>query len=703
MVGGIHCAGCVHKLESTLGRTPGVQKARVNLTTRRMVLQFDPALTTQADVFATAESIGYTLQPYDPALLESADRKAEHHLMLCMAVAGFASMNVMLLSVSLWAGWAEMTPITKAFMQWFSALIVLPTVVYAGQPFFKSAWQALRHGRVNMDVPISLAILLTSTLSFVDMLIGRGETYFESAAMLLFFLLVGRYLDMRARGRNRSAAEHLLKLQSQTVRRIGKKGTVEDIPPTQLAVGDIILVARGQRIGADGIIIEGTSTLDLSLLTGESLPQPASVGVHVYAGTLNGEASLHIRVTAVGEATTLARLAKLVEEATQAKNRYTRLADRVARLYAPVVHTLSLSTFCAWFFILHADFHTSILVAAAVLIVTCPCALALAVPAVQVALVSKLLRHGVILKAPDALERLTHVKTIVFDKTGTLTTGKLALCNTAPKAALALAAGMAATSQHPLSKALARACPTAKPLTETQEHPGQGLSVVHKGITYRLGNASFCKVPAHTPLPPMPEGATILWLSSTETHAKPVPFVLSDALKPSALEALPALRRMGLTPYLLSGDAPATVAAVGAALALPEGHILGGQTPQQKHDFLRALSTAGTPALMCGDGINDAPSLAAAHVGLTFASATDIAQTSADLILQNEDLRLIPQLMVWAHQGHRAVLLNFGLSFAYNLITVPAAMMGYITPLWAAAAMSASSLMVVSNALRLAR
>jgi Cu2+-exporting ATPase len=700
MVGGIHCAACVARLERTFGHTAGVTRARVNLTTRRMLIDYNPALTTPEDLMALGESIGYTMQPYDPGLLERADRKAERHLLLCIAVAGFASMNVMLLSVALWAGHTEMDAATRLFMQAISALIVVPAVAYAGMPFFTHAWRALRHGSVNMDVPISLAVILTTSLSVADTWLGAGETYFESAAMLLFFLLVGRYLDTRARGKNRSAAEQLIKLQSQHVRRIKADGTVESIPPTALKVGDLILVPAGQRIGADGTVEDGISALDLAFLTGESLPQTVTPGQPVPAGALNVEAPLRICVSAVGEATTLAQLAKLVDEATQAKNKYTRLADRVARAYAPLVHTLALGTFLVWFFALGASFHQSLLYAAAVLIVTCPCALALAVPAVQVALVSKLLRHGIILKVPDALERLIAIQSVVFDKTGTLTTGHLTLVSNPPAKALAIAAAMALHSTHPLSMAIAAAAPNTTPWPKVKEHPGKGLSATHNGHTYKLGSPGFCNVLAPVDLK---DGQSAIILTSTAPNFKPITFVLADTLKPDATATLHQLQTMGLTSYLLSGDAPATVQTIGQQAGLPASHILGGQTPKQKYAFLKNLEAQNQPALMCGDGMNDAPSLAAARVALSFGTASAIAQTSADFILQDESLRNIPRLYRWAWQGHRAVLMNFGLSFAYNIVTVPMAMAGYITPLGAAVAMSTSSLLVVMNALRIAR
>lgn len=695
MLDGVHCGGCVAKIERTLQPLNGVEKARVNLTLRRMVLEFDPRRVKEAKLLQTIESLGYTPRPYDPAMFEQADAKQEDFLLLCLAIAGFASMNVMLISVAMWAGHDSMSLATRTLLQAFSSLITLPAVAYAGQPFFSSAWKALKHGGVNMDVPISLAVILTTALSTVDMFLRSGETYFESAAMLLFFLLCGRYLDQRARGQSRSSAEQLLTLQAVNARRLSKGGKVEEVAAASLKSGDMILVARGERLPADGIVVNGESSIDASLLTGESLPRAVRIGDSVHAGCINTEAALTVRVTASGQATTLAHIAKLVDEATQAKNAYTRIADRLARRYAPVVHTLALVTFSVWYIGGYADFHTALLHAATVLIVTCPCALALAVPAVQVALVTRLLKLGILLKSADALERLNDIGAVIFDKTGTLTTGELAWVSGGSLAERKLAARMGMASSHPLARAMVRAFKDETPLKGVKEIAGKGLEAHVNGEVIRLGSAAFCGAK----FTEISAGRTALWLKVARKPA--VRFELADTLRDDARETVGDFTRMHLKTLLLSGDSKATVKDVAGKVGLQDWQ--GEVSPAAKHAALKALELKGFKALMCGDGINDAPSLAAAHIGLTFGNAADIAKTGADIIVQNG--RLHDAVVVWkiAKLGHKAVIANFMISFAYNVVTVPIAMAGMMTPLWAAVAMSASSLMVVGNALRLAR
>lgn len=694
MLEGVHCGGCVAKIERALAQEDGVHKARVNLTLRRLAVTYDPAVVDADALVAAVEKLGYGARPYDPQALGRSDDKEAAFLLTCLGVAGFASMNVMLISVALWAG-GEMHASTRALLQAFSALITLPAVAYAGQPFFISAWKALRHGQTNMDVPISLAVLLTSGISTYDMFARYGETYFESAVMLLFFLLCGRYLDQRARGKSRSAAEQLLNLQQVTARLVEKGGKVREVSAEDLKTGQVVLVARGERFPADGVVVDGKTQVDASLLTGESLPQAAGVGDAVMAGCINIEAAVRVRVTAGGKETQLAAVARLVASATEAKNAYTRLADRVARWYAPVVHTLALATFVVWYGGGLADLHTALLHAAAVLIVTCPCALALAVPAVQVALVTRLLKLGVLLTSADALERMAGVTRVVFDKTGTLTTGILRWVNGGDKAARRLAARMGMASRHPLALAMVQEAPDVAPLENVREVAGKGLEATVDGKKVRLGSAAFCGVKDDRAA--LPAGHTALWLAVAGKPA--VRFELADMIRDDAARTVRDFKSAGLAVAMFSGDRAETAAAVAKMVGIDDAH--GQMTPAAKHDALQAMATAGGKVLMCGDGINDAPSLAAAQVGLTFGRAADIAKTGADVVLQNDKLH--DAVVVWrlSRLARRAVVMNFGLSFSYNVVTVPLAMLGYMSPMWAALAMSASSLMVVGNALRL--
>ncbi|MGB1025867.1 MAG: heavy metal translocating P-type ATPase metal-binding domain-containing protein, partial [Rhodospirillaceae bacterium] len=431
MVEGLHCAACVWLIETLLGRNPHVLKGRVNMTTRRLSLQWSVPEGAGEDlginqILAPIQAIGYRLMPYDPGMLDQEAKKEEAHLMRAMAVAGFASGNVMLFSVSVWFGF-DMDEATRTLMHWLSALVAIPAVLYAIRPFAKSAIQALRARRSNMDVPITVAVILATAVSLWETARSGPHAYFDAAVMLLFFLLVGRFLDVRARSKARSAAEHLVTLGAGSVTLERPDGSQARVPPAAVQPGMTVLVAAGERVGVDGTVQDGRSDLDMSLLTGESLPVAVDKGGQVFAGTLNLSGPLRLTAEAVGESTVLAEIVRLMEGAEQGRARYVALADRVARGYVPVVHALAAVSFLAWVLIGGMVWQQAILIAAAVLIVTCPCALALAVPVVQVVATGRLMRRGILVKSPTALERLTTVDHLVFDKTGTLTLGRLTL------------------------------------------------------------------------------------------------------------------------------------------------------------------------------------------------------------------------------------------------------------------------------------
>ncbi|MFZ2587206.1 MAG: heavy metal translocating P-type ATPase [Alphaproteobacteria bacterium] len=693
LVDGIHCAACMGRVERALSAIPGITSARVNLTTKRVVVSWQGPLSVMVKAASASAKAGYSLTPYTPQTLDATTTTHERWLLRCLAVAGFASMNVMLLSVALWSG--PMPTAQRLLLQWFSAIITLPAIAYAGQPYFRAAWQALSHGRTSMEVPISIALILTTSLSLFDTILGHGETYFESAVMLLFFLLAGRYLEARVRGQSHNAAAHLMGLQHTTVAVLGKGGKVHTLAANAVPVGATVLWRHGERLGVDGTISHGHGTVDASVLTGESLPRAATVGDAVQAGLVNTGPTLHVRATAVGQSTVLAELARLTEAATHVKNRYTRLADKIARIYAPVVHTLALFTLAGWLLV-GLNWHESLLRAAAVLIVTCPCALALAVPTVQVAVVGNLLKRGIILKNGEALEKLAHTRTIVLDKTGTLTTGRLHLVRGGTPAQRTLAARLAVISRHPLAQGITASLPAAKPLPHAREVVGQGVQGTYQSQPVRLGSAAFCGL---TTTPTLAVGEAALYLKTGT--AKPVLLVLKDTLRPEAAATISTLTSMGMALHLLSGDTPAAAAAMAAHVGIP--HATGHATPAAKQSMLARLATTSPNLMMVGDGLNDAPSIALAPVGVSFGKATDLAKLSADIILHNESLTALPLLLRMACTARTGVRGNVGVSLAYNVVAVPLAMAGFITPIWAAVLMSTSSILVVANAARLGK
>jgi Cu2+-exporting ATPase len=686
----IHCAACISKVERALGAHPGVKSARVNLTLKRASIDAEPEVTAE-EMRALVEQAGYEAHELDAGTLSAtATDRAGRELLMRLAVAGFAAMNVMLLSVSVWSG-AEAA--TRDLFHWISAAITLPAIAFAGVPFFRNAWAALRHGRLNMDVPITLAILLAVVTSLWETSLSGEHAYFDAAIALTFFLLAGRYLDHRTRAIARSAAEELTALEVPRATRL-RDGAEEVVGVAELAVGDMIFVRPGGRMPVDGVIASGTSELDRSLLTGETLPVFAGEGQAVSAGEVNLTGPLTIRATAVGAETSLHRMADLVAIAESGRSRYTSLADRAARLYAPGVHILSALAFAGWY-LATWDLRTAINIAAAVLIITCPCALGLAVPAVTTAASGRLFRRGMLIKHETALERLAQVDTVVFDKTGTLTTGTPRLTNldVLPREAVAVALALSQVSAHPLAQAITTAARdaglAAAEVTEITEVPGYGTKGRIKGQEVRLGRASWVGAE------PRAETATFLKVG----EAAPLAFTFTDALRPGAQEAVAALTRQGKRVILMSGDTTPAVEALAAQLGI--GEWLAEALPADKAARVAALSQEGAHVLMVGDGLNDTAALAAAHVSISPASALDAARVASDIVLLGNDLTPIGAACVTARAATRRIRENFRIATVYNLVAVPLAVAGLCSPLIAALAMSASSITVSLNALRL--
>ena len=699
-VPGMRCGGCVATVERTLTQTPGVVFARANLTAKRVTVRWREDILDRQAVLDRLERAGFPGHAFRDAA--PVDRQYERSLLLCLGVAGFAATNIMMLSIAVWWGEAsDMDVATQTLFHWISALIALPVVAFAGRPFYRSALAALRTGRLNMDVPISLAILLATAMSLFQTIRSSSQVYFDGATALLFFLLVGRYLDTIVRRGAQEAAANLLALQSDRATLVNADGVRCDVAIEDLRPGDIVAVAAGERIPVDGIVRRGASDLDASLITGESQPVSAFAGAMVHAGVMNLTGAIDVETTATGDGTLLAGIARLMESAQQGRARYVRLADRVSRYYAPVVHVLGAATFAGTMLVGHG-WAEALTRAIAVLIVTCPCALALAVPAAQVAAAGRLFREGVLLKSADALERFAEIDTVVMDKTGTLTLGQPRLVNADAilPDVLRRAASLAATSRHPLSRALLHTATANGPVAaaqDTREVPGCGVVCTSSRGETRLGSAAFAGAQAG-PTPFMQ-----LWFAAPgET---PVRFLFEDELRPDAREAIVQLRRSGHPVVLLSGDRPEAVAA--AAQAAGIGGYEGGLSPAGKIARLDALRTRpgrgqGKP-LMVGDGLNDAPALTAAYASISPSSAADIAQVAADAVFQGKTLASVATTLRVARRTRAVVIQNFVLAFGYNILFVPLAMAGIVTPLIAAIAMSSSSISVTLNALRLRR
>ncbi|MYM56125.1 heavy metal translocating P-type ATPase [Thalassovita mangrovi] len=686
----VHCGACISAVESALAEHPGVHSARVNLTLRRASVEADHDVMPQ-ELIGVLNRIGYEAHELDAGTLSAtATDKAGRELLMRLAVAGFASMNVMLLSVAVWSGAVDAT---RDLFHWISAAIALPTIVFSGQPFFRNAWSALKNKRLNMDVPIVLAIALAVVTSLWETSLSGEHAYFDAALTLTFFLLAGRYLDHRTRAIARSAAEELAALEVPRAFLL-RDGEEKQVPVSELAVGDLIMVRPGGRMPVDGEIVEGTSEIDRSLLTGETVPVFAEAGQKVSAGEVNLTGPLTIRASAVGKDTSLHRMADLVAIAESGRSRYTSLADKAAKLYAPGVHILSALSFVGWY-LYSWDMRTALNIAAAVLIITCPCALGLAVPAVTTAASGRLFRRGMLIKHSTALERLAQVDMVVFDKTGTLTAGTPELTNMGDHATrdLEIALALAQGSAHPLSVSLTNAVQAAgvKParIEGLTEVPGYGTEGTWQGRRVRLGRGAWVGAPARA--------QTTAWLSVE--GEEPQPFSFADRLRDGAEEAVKALLDSGKDVILMSGDATGAVEELADRLGIRQW--VAEALPADKAARVAALREQGKSVLMVGDGLNDTAALTEAHVSISPASALDAARVASDIVLLGGDLSPIADAVTTARSATRRIRENFRIATIYNVIAVPIAVIGLATPLVAALAMSASSITVSLNALRL--
>lgn len=702
MIDGLHCAACVWLIESVLMRQKGVVAARVNMTTRRLRLSWRAGDADPSVLLAAVTRLGYRVIPFDPEHMKSSSAKQDRALLRALSVAGFAFGNVMLLSVAVWAGHAEgMGPATRSLLHWISALIALPAIVFSGQTFFRSAIAVVRQGRTNMDVPISIGVILAAAMSLHETIVGAQHVYFDSSIGLLFFLLIGRVLDRRMRRQAQSSAEHVLALTATAAKVMQPDGAVRLVPTSDIQPGMRILVAAGERIPADGRVTEGTSTIDTSLIDGESAPKTVIQDSEVFAGTLNLSGTLIIEASVVSDHTLLAEIARLIEAAECQRGRYVALADRVARYYAPVVHGAAALTFLGWWLVADLSWQQALLIAIAVLIITCPCALALAVPAVQVIATGRLLRRGIIVKSGTALERLAEAEMVVFDKTGTLTTADIVLDPDQPveDVDLSLAAAMAAASTHPLARAVVRAASLRgidpAVASNVREVSGSGLESDTPDGVIRLGSRSFCGLADSDDHDAGPE----LWLD--QPPLRPVRLSFIDQPRADAKTVVGQLIRQGYQLAVFSGDRKQTVGRLARMVGIQDWR--SGLSPVDKVQHLNALHQHGRHVLMVGDGLNDAPALASAHVSMSPATAADVSQNAADVVFQGDRLAPVVYALQLARRADTLVRQNLMLAFGYNAVTIPLAAAGYVTPLVAAIAMSTSSLAVMLNALRLSR
>ncbi|ESY92726.1 cation-translocating P-type ATPase [Mesorhizobium sp. LNHC229A00] len=688
----VHCGACIQTIETALGKLDNVEGARVNLSTKRVTIRWRG---NEVPPFVAALGrLGYEAHLFAPEVDDQDKTLAE--LIRAVAVAGFAAGNIMLLSVSVWSG-AEGA--TRDLFHWVSALIAIPALAFAGGIFFRSAWNALRHGRTNMDVPIAVGVSLAYAMSLYETINHGEHAYFDASVSLLFFLLIGRTLDHVMRERARTAVKSLSQLAARGAMVLRGDGARDYLPVGEIEPGMQLLIAAGERIPVDGKIIQGASDLDCSLVSGESTPKNVASGEAVQAGVLNLTGSLTIEATAAAKDSFLAEMVRLIEAAEGGRAHYRRIADRVSALYAPVVHLTAFVTFLGWMAVT-GEWHRAMTIAIAVLIITCPCALGLAVPIVQVVAARRLFENGIMVKDGSAMERLATIDTAVFDKTGTLTLGQPRLVNTSSidPAMLAIAADLAAHSRHPYSKAIAGfAAPGGqRKFDVVTEQPGFGIEAAAAGNIWRLGRRGWAGWKARTGGEGRHGyGGTVL----TKDGIIVATFDFEDALRVDTRAAIDQLHNAGMSVEMLSGDTAKACAEVADALGVDD--FVSCLLPSGKVERIESLARDGHKVLMVGDGLNDTPALSAAHVSIAPATAADIGRNRADFVFLRESLLAIPLALDVSRKAGSLIRQNITIAIIYNAVAVPIAILGHVTPLIAAVAMSASSLLVIGNAMRL--
>jgi len=711
IIEGIRCASCVWLNEKIIGRLPGVLEARVNYATGRARVVFDPELVTPTAVFSRIAEIGYRARPYTSSAAQLTAKREQRDLLLRFGTAFFLTMQLMAYSFALYAGYFQgIGAQIKGLLQVFSWLVTTPVVFYCGWPFLAGAWRALANRSPNMELLIAIGALSSYGYSIYGSLSG-GEVYYETAAMIVTLILAGRLLENAAKRRSAGSIELLLGLCAGQARRLSGE-TLETVDAAQLAVGDLILVAPGERFPTDGRVVEGSSDVDQSPATGEALPVVKGAGDEVIAGSSNLTGALRVVCEKVAADSFIARVARLVEEAQSRRAPIQRVADRASAGFVPAVLVLALGTFCWHYAAPSGGFAGSLMSALAVVVIACPCALGLATPTAILAGTGSAAARGVIFKGGDILERLSRVSLAVFDKTGTLTcgfpevTGVRAAAGVSAETLLSLAASVESGSLHPIGKAirdhaaeLGIPCP---PGTELQGIAGGGVTGMVAGKPVAVGSARFLAERGVTGVPDggeLPAGELVVFLARSGSYQGAL--VLKDRMRLDAPALVAYFNRAGIRTLLLSGDRQASAEQAAGVLGIGEG--IGDLSPAQKADYLGELRRGGATVLMVGDGINDAPALSAADIGCAVAGGTDIAIETSDLVLVRPDLARLSDAHRIARRTMGVVRQNLVWAFLYNIVGIPLAMTGRLTPIYAAAAMALSSVCVVGNSMRLVR
>ncbi len=706
---GIDCAACVWLNEQHIKALPGVQEAQVNYSTHRARVVWDDRQLKLSDILKAISEIGYIAHPYDPSQHQQLLEKQRKDYLKRLGLAGALGMQVMMFSIAMYSGsWWGMEQQYRTFLQWVSLLLTLPVFLYSGWPFYRAAWRDLRHKRAGMDVPISLGIAIAFAGSLFTMM-GRGEhVYFDSVVMFIFFLLTARYLELVARKKASEHTEALIQSQATTALRELAGNRTEVVAAQELEPGDIVQVKPGETIPSDGEVIEGSSSMDESLLTGESRPCRKQVGDKVIGGSINIESPIRLRVTKSGQETVLSTILSLVERAQSEKPAIARLADRVASRFVVAILLLAAAVATYWYF---NDPSQWLPITIAVLVVTCPCALSLATPAAITAATGTLIRDGLLCSRGHALETLAKVSHFVFDKTGTLTDGYLEITQTQclndgldEAACLLQAASLESRSEHPIARAFLDAIrDDLLVVDEIISTPGGGIAGNVGAKRLYLGNSSFIQQQTGQAMSAeqqnsLEDGTRVLLADDTQLLAV---FVLQDSLREQASTLIDTLQQANVKTLLYSGDDETAVSIVAGRLGI--SNYQAAMLPDDKLQQLRELQNQGATVAMLGDGVNDAPVLAGADVSIAMGEGARYAAAAADMVLFRNDLNILYRGMTVARKMMRIIRQNLGWALAYNITALPLAAMGLIQPWMAALGMSASSLIVVANAMRLTK
>jgi Cu2+-exporting ATPase len=704
----IVCAACIWLNERHIAALPGVQSVEINYATRRARVRWDNSRIQLSAILKAVSDIGYIAHPFDPGRSDDIHRRERNTAIKRLAIAGLGMMQVMMYALPTYTA-TDMTDDIRLLMRWASLILTIPVVVYSAWPFFLGAWRDLKRRMLGMDVPVALGVGTAFVASVVSTFTGHGEVYYDSVTMFVFLLLTGRFLEMNARRRAGAAVEELVKLIPAATTRLPHwpARDEEQVPVARLTVGDHVLVRPGETLPADGVVVEGDSAVSEAMLTGESLPVSKSKDAKVVGGSLNQASPLVVRVDRLGADTRLASIVRLLDRAQSEKPRIGQLADRAAAWFVGLLLLITVAVGLAWYVI---DPSKTLWIVVSILVVTCPCALGLATPAALTTATGRLTRLGLLTTRGHALETLARATDLVFDKTGTLTLGRLSVRRVVPLGGRseaevrALAAALEAGSEHPIARALRDASDTSLHASDVRNTPGRGVEGSIDGRSYRLGSPRFAARSETPPQAPAsgsgehPEGHES-WVALATDNELIAWFALADTPRVDAPAALAALQRQGLRVHLVSGDAEAAVRATALQLGIAEWHA--GALPEDKLAYVKSLQQQGRIVAMVGDGINDAPVLAGAQVSIAMGEGADVAQAAADMVMLGSRLATLSEGVALARKTQQIIRQNLGWALGYNLIAIPAAALGYVTPWIAGIGMSASSLLVVLNALRL--